>query len=56
MRCAILLSKELFGDDVRKEIDEVAKTNRLGEKLASHEKGRVSCYQPYVTQRRFIGH
>ena len=52
----MLLSKELFGDDVRKEIDEVAKANRLGKKLASHNKGRVSCYQPYVTQRRSTGH
>ena len=52
----MLLSKELFGDDVRKEIDEVAKENRLGKKLASHKNGRVSRYQRYVTQRRSTGH
>ena len=52
----MLLFKDLFGDDVRKEIDEVAKANRLGKKLASHKNGRVSRYQPYVTQRRSTGH
>ena len=52
----MLLSKELYGDDVRKEIDELAKANRLGKKLASHKNGRVSRYQPYVTQRRSTGH
>ena len=52
----MLLCKELFGDDVRKEIDEVAKANRLGKKLASHKKDRVSRYQPYVTHRRSRGH
>ena len=36
------ISKELFGDDVGKEIDEVAKANRLGgKKLASHKN---SCF------------
>ena len=52
----MLLFKDLFGDDVRKEIDEVAKANRLGKKLGSHKKGRVSRSQPYVTQRRSTGH
>ena len=52
----MLLSKELFGDDIRKEIDEVAKANKLGKKLASHKRGRVSRYQAYVTQRRSTGH
>ena len=47
------ISTELFGDDVGKEIDEVAKVNRLGEK---HKKGRVSRYQPYVPKRRSTGH
>ena len=32
------ISTELFGDDVRKEIDEAAKANRLGKKLASIRK------------------
>ena len=50
------ISTELFGDDVGKEIDEVAKANRLGKKLASHKKGRVSRYQPYGSKRRSIGH
>ena len=39
-----------------KEIDEVVKANRLGKKLASHKKGRVSRYQPYGSKRRSIGH
>ena len=52
----MLLSKELFGDDVRKEIDEVAKANMLGKKLPSHKNGLVSRYRPYVTQRRSTGH
>ena len=50
------ISTELFGDDVGKEIDEVAKANRLGKKLASHKKGRVSRYQPYGSKRRSICH
>ena len=50
------ISKELFGDDVGREINEVAKANRVGKKLASHKKGRVSRYQPYVTHRRSTGH
>ena len=50
------ISTELFGDDVRKENDEVAKANRLGKKLASHKKGRVSRYQSYMPKRRSIGH
>ena len=39
-----------------KEIDEIAKTNRLGKKLASHKKGRVYRYEPYGPKRRSIGH
>ena len=51
------ISKELFGNDMGKEIEEVAKANRLeGKKLASHKKGCVSRYQPYVPKRRSIGH
>ena len=49
------ISTELFGDDVRKEIAEVSGANRLGKKLASHEKGLVSCHQPYGPRRRSIG-
>ena len=52
----MLLSKELLGDDIRKEIDEVAKANRPGKKLASHKNGRVSRCQPYATHRRSTGH
>ena len=52
----MLLSKELFGDDIGREIDEVAKANTLGKKLASHKKRWVSRYQPYVSQRRSTGH
>ena len=47
------ISTELFGDDVGKEIDDVAKVNRLGEK---HKKALVSRYQPYVPKRRSTGH
>ena len=50
------ISKELFGDDVGREIDEVVKANKLGKELASHKKGRVSRYQPYVTHRRSTDH
>ncbi|XP_074629361.1 uncharacterized protein LOC141886973 [Acropora palmata] len=50
------ISTEVFGDVVGKEIDEVAKAKKLGEKLASHKKGRVSHYQPYMLKRRSIGH
>ena len=51
------ISKELFGDDVGREIDEVAKANRLGgKKLSSHKKGCVARYQSYVPNRRSIGH
>ena len=32
------ISTELFGNDMGKEIHEVAKANRLGKKLASHKK------------------
>ena len=32
------ISTELFGDDMGKEIDEVAKAHRMGKKLASHKK------------------
>ena len=40
-----------------KEIGEAAKANRLGGgKMASHKKGCVSRYQPYVPKRRSIGH
>lgn len=52
----MLPSKELFGDDARKEIDEVAKAKKLAKKLSSNKNGRVSRYQPYVTQRRSTGH
>ena len=51
------ISKELFGDDVGKEIDEVAKANRLRRKSWLHiRKVVVARYQPYVPKRRSIGH
>ena len=41
------VTKELFGDDVSKEIDELSKANQLGEKLAAPKRGRGSRQHPY---------
>ena len=37
------ITTQLFGDDVGKEIDEVAKANRLSKRLAIPNSGRGSC-------------
>ena len=42
------ISTKLFGDYVGIEIDEAARADRLGKKLPSHKKGRVSRHQPYM--------
>ena len=42
------ITSELFGDDISKEIDQVAKANQLGNKLASSRRGRGQRYHPYA--------
>ncbi len=44
------ITTELFGDDITKEIDQLAKSNRLGNQLAGPRKGRDSRFHPYGTQ------
>ena len=47
---------ELFGDDVGKKLMKWRRRTGGGKKLASHKKGCVSRYQPYMPKRRSIGH
>ena len=49
------ITTQLFGDDVGKEIDEVAKANRLSKRLAIPKRGRGSRYHPYSSQSRASG-
>ncbi|CAB4027192.1 Hypothetical predicted protein [Paramuricea clavata] len=42
------ITSELFGDDISKEIDQVAKANQLGNKLSSLRRGRGQRYHPYA--------
>ena len=44
------ITTELFGDDITKEIDELAKSSRLGNRLAGPRKGSESRFHPYGTQ------
>ena len=49
------VTTELFGDDVGKEIDEVAKANRLSKGLAIPKESLGSRYQPYSNHSRASG-
>jgi hypothetical protein len=42
------ITSELFGDDISKETDQVAKANQLGNKLFSSRRGRGQRYHPYA--------
>ncbi len=42
------ITSELFGDDISKEIDQVAKANQLGNKLSNSRRGRAQRYHPYA--------
>lgn len=43
------ISSELFGDDLSKEIDEVAKANKLSKKILGGKKPNRKGYHPYLT-------
>ncbi|XP_071947008.1 uncharacterized protein [Antedon mediterranea] len=46
------ITTELFGDDVTKQIDDLFKSNKLGEKLSGARRGRGRGYHPYAGARR----
>ncbi|XP_033122123.1 uncharacterized protein LOC117121131 [Anneissia japonica] len=46
------ITKDLFGD-ISKQIDDLSKANRVGERVATSRRARVRSYQPYSGARRY---